>query len=212
MSVAYEILYQQMRGRIMNKKSTIEAWQKTVKDMEATLPNLSRDDFDFPAQCLAIFLEHYTRKYNEEIVALKAPFKLALHSDASIVGDFHLLSKTPYGTRITVFDCQRTDPPDSLLINDIFMTAYSIGYRWEFEGRKELNITYHNLGTGKYLELIKKDGQITSARQALAQNLELWYNKYAVPNEGYCKHCPIATACHIKRYTDDQEGRSDRSI
>lgn len=206
LTTIYQVLYQMMRGRRPSQKTITDSWKETCGEIQSRFPDIARESFDFPAQCLAVFLEHYLPKSkNDEIMGVNVPFSLSFpkHTQISDVhsidGVFQVLVRTPYGTRITIFEFDRTMRPALWIENDVFYSIPYLGYQHEFS-KDPLSINIHNLGDGSSYELIRKPETLSIHREKLASILELCYSKYSFPRTDKCSSCSISIPCNTKRY------------
>jgi hypothetical protein len=199
LSTVFQVLYQKMRGRKPSHRAIADSWRAVGRDIERRFPDISRESFDFPAQCLAVFLEHYLPKSNkDEIIGVNVPLTMTA-GDHTICGSFHVLSRTPYGTRITLFEMTPDRRPPLWIENDVFLSVYCLAYQEEF-GKDPLCINIHNLGDGSFRSIIRKPETLDGHKKKLAMLAELCYNKYSFPNDHACGCCEIAAPCHITRY------------
>jgi hypothetical protein len=191
-----------MRGKKPSQKTIIQLWKEATTKIECCHPNIKKEDFEFPAQCVAIFLEHYLDKTDEEIIGIGVPFSFKIiDNDISISDSFPLLSRNPYGTRITIFEMDWKSRLKLWMENDPLLSIYPLAYKDEY-GPNFLNLTVHNLGDGSQIELIKKPSILDDHRKRLAMLLDLCYNHYSFSNDQYCSRCKIASKCHNTRYIE----------
>lgn len=192
------VFYQTMRGRRLNPARIAKYWKETVARVGAARP-LTQDEVRFPAQCLAMFMDTYTTEPPEEIVGPSVPFEVPVSQHVIVTDTYPLLTRTNYGTRITVFEFEPQIRPDLHYANDFFYTIYAHAYRREFS-KKEFGVRVHNLGDGKMCDLIKTDDLVQRHLSHLESQAELVYTKHRVPNLAQCPGCPVAGHCHVRRY------------
>lgn len=190
------LLCRRMQERI-TKKTVNKFWKELAANVEKAHPSASPSDFEFPAQCLATFLEEY-EDHPDHVLGVKVPFDLQ-HQEYRIADHLPLLTRTPYGTRLTIFQMLPQDLPEIQLANDIFLTLYAAGYRKEFD-KLPVFLTVHNLGTGRKTDLVKTPKDLLLAMADIWTMVEQMDKGPKVPNEGYCSSCDFLVPCHQDRY------------
>ena len=200
-TVFNNLFYQTMRGRKINTARVGGYWKEAVKKAQEKHPDLGDKDFQFPAQCLAIFMDMYLKTADdEEVVGPGVPFEVPISQNVIVQDVYPLLTRTNYGTRITIFEFLPTILPDIHYSNDFFYSVYAHAYRREF-GKNEFSIRICNLGDGKSVELVKGESILkehVSILESLGDELSLEAHK--VPSLSHCPSCVISTPCHVRRY------------
>lgn len=185
----------------MDMDRIFHRWKEASKRIEKQYPEVNREVFNLPVQCLSVFIENYFKKNDEDIIGPGIPFEIPISSKIIVTGNYPLLTKTPYGARITIFTFEPKARPELFHANDFINTIYSHAYRTEF-GKKEFCITVHNLGDGHQYDIIHNI-KMYQKHLALLENLgNLVYNEYKVPALENCNSCPIAGPCHLRQYSE----------
>lgn len=199
-TVFNNVFYQIMRGRKISSSRIGSYWREATARAQAACPRLTDKDFHFPAQCLAIFMDMYGKHMDEDIIGPGVPFEVPISPGVIVQDSYPLLTKTNYGTRITIFEFLPSIKPEVYYVNDFFYSVYSHAYRREFE-KNEFSIRICNLGDGKSVELVRSES-VMKEHIAILESLgnALSSEWKAVPSLGYCNQCPISDPCNIRRY------------
>lgn len=202
-SVFNNVFYQIMHGRKVNPDRVTAYWKETMSKAIAADPDLTEKDFEFPAQCLAYFMDIYEQETEDrrdpslEIIGPGIPFSIPI-SPQTIVNDyFHLLTKGRFGANIVLFEFLPNSLPDVRYANDFFYSVYSAAYRREF-GHEEFCTRIWNLGDGRKVELIREQATQDGHLNTLRKLGEVVSSGMGVPNLTYCPMCSIAAPCHAR--------------
>ena len=193
------VFYETMRGTKITDRRIAKYWSEAISPLLKSSAPITEKDLQFPAQCLAIFMDMYGSYSKEEIVGPSVPIEVPI-SPHTIVEDFYpLLTRTNYGMRITVFEFQPSIRSEVHYTNDFFLSIYSHAYRREFN-HPEFCITICNLGDGKTIDLVRSDNLLKSHMNILSELGERFHLAAHVPSLSSCPQCPIYSPCSLVRY------------
>lgn len=206
-SVFNNVFYQLMRGRKIHNQRIESYWKEAMKRVMKSHKNIEREAFEFPAQCLAIFMDTFEEESSDrrdvsfEIKGPGVPFEVPISPGTIVTDQFHLVTSGRFGTKITLFEFLPFAQPEIRYVNDFFYTIYSHAFRREF-GKNELCVRIRNLGDGKVFELLRDNKTMEEHLESLNKIGSMVSSGIRVPALSLCSSCPISSECHTRMYAN----------